>query len=59
MTTDGVLAKNLLAKYDVDYVYVGPREREKYGLEGLDKFESFMEPVFNRDDVTIYRLKQQ
>ena len=51
-------AQNLLAKYDVDYVYVGPREREKYGTEGLAKFAStdFMEKVFSRDDVAIYRL---
>ena len=57
-TIDTAVAKNLLTKYDVDYVYVGPREREKYGEDGLDKFESFMEPVFNRDDVIIYRLRE-
>ena len=48
-------AKTLLAKYDVTYVYVGPREREKYGVDGLDKFSSFMEAVFSQDDVVIYR----
>ncbi len=51
-------AKTLLAKYDVDYVYVGPREREKYGAEGLDKFSAFMDEVFRQDDVVIYRLRQ-
>ena len=50
-------AKTLLAKYDVTYVYVGPREREKYGADGLDKFRSFMDPVFSQDDVVIYRTK--
>ena len=51
-------AKTLLAKYDVTYVYVGPREREKYGTDGLDKFRSFMDPVFSQDDVVIYRTKR-
>ena len=46
----------LLDKYDVEYVYVGPREIEKYGTDGLDKFAGFMETVFSRDDVVIYRL---
>ena len=55
-TEDIEMARNLLAKYGVDYVYVGPRERAKYGVDGLSKFASFMESVFNEDDVTIYRM---
>ena len=51
-------ARNLLAKYDVEYVYVGPRERAKYGSGGLSKFPSFAETVFSRDDVVIYRVRQ-
>ena len=54
-TLDAEEAKTLLAKYDVDYVYVGRRERDKYGTEGLDKFSNFMEVVFQRDEVVIYR----
>ena len=50
-------AQNLLTRYDVDYVYVGPRERSKYGTEGLDKFGEFMDAVFSKDDVTIYRVR--
>ena len=50
--------RNLLAKYDVEYVYVGPRERERYGAEGLGKFRSFMETVFSRDGVDIFRLRR-
>jgi YYY domain-containing protein len=50
-------AQNLLEKYDVEYVYVGPRERTKYGVEGLEKFmdTTFMVEVFSRDDVVIYK----
>lgn len=51
-------AKNLLDKYDVDYVYISNRERDKYGEDGLQKFDEFMDVVFNQDDVIIYRLKQ-
>ena len=49
--------QNLLARYDVEYVYVGPRERSKYGTEGLEKFGEFMDTVFSKDDVTIYRVR--
>ena len=49
-------ARILLDKYDVDYVYVGPRERQKYGDKGLGKFSSFMDAVFALDDVAIYKL---
>ena len=49
-------AKILLDKYRVDYVYVGARERRKYGADGLAKFAEFMEPVFDDGGVTLYRL---
>ena len=55
-TPDVEEAKNLLARYSVDYVYIGPREIEKYGKDGLAKFVEFMEPVFTEGNVTIYRL---
>ena len=55
-TQDLQEAQNLLARYDVDYVYIGPREREKYGEDGLLKFSEFMEIVFTEGNVTIYRL---
>ena len=50
-------AQNLLARYDVGYVYVGPRERSKYGTEGLEKFSEHMDTAFSKDDVTIYRVR--
>ena len=48
-------AVSLLDKYDVDHVYVGARERERYGEAGLAKFAEFMAPVFSEADVVIYR----
>ena len=56
-TEDVEHAKSLLAKYDVDYVYVGPRERDRYGVDGLAKFDSFMEPVFRERGVVLYRSR--
>ena len=54
-TLDVVEAVSLLDKYDVDHVYVGARERTKYGEAGLAKFIQFMTPVFSEADVVIYR----
>jgi YYY domain-containing protein len=54
---DPEVAKNLLGQYDVDYVYVGPRERRTYGTEGMDKFDEFMDKVFLNSTVAIYRLR--
>ena len=57
-TTDPLEARNLLARYDVDYVYLGPRERNKHGDTGLEKFPEFMDKVFSQDNVEIYRVRQ-
>ena len=54
-TLDISEAVSLLDKYDVDHVYVGSRERSKYGEAGLAKFAQFMTPVFSEADVVIYR----
>ena len=54
-TLDISEAASLLDKYDVDHVYVGSRERSKYGEAGLAKFPQFMTPVFSEADVVIYR----
>nr|AAU82397.1 conserved hypothetical protein [uncultured archaeon GZfos17C7] len=58
-TTENVsLAKSLLNKYDVGYVYVGWLERELYDGNGLAKFESnCFEDVFSTAEVRIYRVE--
>ncbi|MQF69693.1 hypothetical protein FIM12_05120 [SAR202 cluster bacterium AD-804-J14_MRT_500m] len=44
----------LLKKYAVRYVYVGKRERAKYGEKGLGVFTSLMRPYFQSPGVTVY-----
>ncbi|HLG51457.1 MAG TPA: DUF2298 domain-containing protein [Chloroflexota bacterium] len=58
-TTDANLARTLLAKYGVTYVYVGPLERRVYSeaAVGLEKFRSFMDVVYQNQEVTIYRIR--
>ncbi|MCC7242873.1 MAG: glycosyltransferase family 39 protein [Acidobacteria bacterium] len=58
-TTDTASAMAILSRYHVEYVYVGPLERILYPEEGLAKFGgnlSVWVPVYNRDDVVIYRV---
>jgi uncharacterized membrane protein len=57
-TQDLERARILLAKYDVDYVYIGPRERQKHGEDGFGKFDDLGENVFNQGDVSIYRIRR-
>ncbi len=49
-------AQALLTKYSVQYVYVGPLERQKYGA-GVEKFAQFMDVVYQDGGVTIYRKR--
>jgi YYY domain-containing protein len=54
-STDTGQVLTLLEKYDISYVYVGLIERQGYSPEGLAKFTEFMEVVYDRDGVTIYK----
>ncbi len=58
--TDATETIKLLAKYAVDYVYVGPFERAVYPAQALDKFDAMMgqelELIYDVDGVRIYRV---
>ena len=54
-TEDAEVARRLLDKYGVDYVYFGERERQAYGEAGQAKFGEFMDAVFRQGSVTVYR----
>ena len=51
---DPLQTRELLDKYDVKYVYVGPLERERYSPQGLSKFDQLLNVAFQHNDVTIY-----
>ena len=52
-------AQRLIDKYDVEFVYVGPLEREQYSEAGLEKFADFMDVAFSNNGVIIYRTPQR
>ena len=59
-TLDDEEARELLAKHGVDYVYVGPTERQFIAEQGappeaLAKFDRFMELAWSGEDASIYR----
>jgi YYY domain-containing protein len=59
-TTSPDEAEAILAKYDVEYVYIGELEREVYGEQGLAKFAQLGDVAFDLaledHHVTIYRI---
>ena len=58
-TLDPAEAQVILYKYDIDYVYIGQRERDKYGIEGIPKFDAIADPVFAdpNGEAIIYRVR--
>ena len=53
--SDGWRAE-LLSRYDVEYVYVGPAERDRYGdIRPFDRLRG-VTAAFSIDDVTIYAV---
>jgi YYY domain-containing protein len=49
----------LLRKYNVEYVYVGKLEKEKYPAESLQKFATDSEryePIYEKDGVTVFQV---
>ncbi len=61
-THDPAEAKAVLGKYDVTYIYIGHRERDKYGTTGIAKFDEIADTVFHSTDasgdVIIYRVRR-
>ena len=50
--------KALLEKYEATYIYVGRLEREMYGAEVGEGFENFMDVVYYKDGVIIYKVRE-
>jgi YYY domain-containing protein len=53
------LVKELLAKYNATYVYVGHLERAQYGYNVGEKFTAFMDVAFENEGVTIYKVREE
>lgn len=51
-------AVELLKKYGVSYVYVGPLEREKYGPGVAGRLASLLETAYSQGLVTIFRVRE-
>ena len=56
-TTDPDMTQTLLRRYDITYIYIGPKERERYPVEGLSKFATLFPIVYQNDGVTIYQVQ--
>ncbi len=52
---DPDIVRQLLDRYDVRYVYLGHRERAKYGIDRLQAADGVLETAFSGDDVIIYQ----
>ncbi len=50
--------KNLLAKYHIEYVFIGNLEREKYPTLYETKFEQLGKLIYNTETTHIYRITQ-
>lgn len=59
VTRDWDEAQPILARYGIDYVYVGPLERAAYPDLFVAKFDAYLGPLFRSDSVTIYAVPPQ
>jgi uncharacterized membrane protein len=57
-TDDPAEAWQIIARYGIDYVYVGTLERQTYPEAALDKFATMLDAAYHPEngEVTIYRV---
>jgi len=51
---DSDLVRSVFERYGIRYVFVGPRERTKYGAQYLAGFGDLLRIVFEQDEVVVY-----
>jgi uncharacterized membrane protein len=56
-TEDVQSAQAVLDRYGVEFVYVGPAERQKYQPAALEKFRQFMDVAYENEQVAIYQRR--
>jgi YYY domain-containing protein len=57
-TQDLGRARELLKKYNIQYIVVGPREKHQYGGDGLSKFDVVGRLVLSEDGTALYRVAE-
>ena len=55
---DWAVARNSLAYFDVEYIYVGPAERDEYGQRDFAAQSPAIAVAYENPAVTIYRVNQ-
>ena len=53
---DSQEVRSLLEKYEIRYVYLGRREKLRYGVGHLGEFDGLFRTVFQQNDVLIYEF---
>ncbi|PMP75750.1 MAG: hypothetical protein C0184_13605, partial [Chloroflexus aggregans] len=48
----------LIEQYQIDYIYIGALERERYSADRLAALAQVGEQVFAQDEVVIYRVRR-
>ncbi|MBN2006379.1 MAG: hypothetical protein JXA21_23710 [Anaerolineae bacterium] len=56
-TTDVQEAQEILDRYNVSYIYIGPLELQRYPFEGLNKFATMFSAVYAANGVIIYHVE--
>ncbi len=56
-SNDVVEIKDLLARYQVTYIYFGYLEKARYGTAQSGIFNTFMDTVFQNEEVSIYQVR--
>ena len=54
-TSDWTAAQEIINRYNIRYIYVGPLERSTYPVNE-EKFNLFLKPVYQQGNVTIYEV---
>jgi len=54
-TPDWQTARDILTRYHVRYVYLGPLERQTYPVSDF-KFRTYLQVVFQQGGVTVYEV---
>jgi YYY domain-containing protein len=57
-TSDAAVARDLLDRYDVRYVYIGPYERQRYGADAGKTLAAISRLVFETPQVRIYAMDE-